>query len=261
MWMIENLKDLQSTDLAVGDLVRFMCNLCRIETIQKLETIHSVLRFEGYYNTNDIWDGGEFPKELEVQYQFYVCQGCGAACLHEATRVLIESEFMFSSFSPTRLPPDNVTGYWDNSPPPEKLSPKSYNGLPKKLEIVYREAIQAYNADMLLSCAIIMRALIEGVCVEKEITDTDAYGLQKKLNLLKDRKILPENVVEGLSVFKFMGDNAAHHLEISDKQTIKLALEVIEDVLNGLFEVNYRLTLNARMLKDRGKLHKNPESE
>lgn len=51
---------------------------------------------------------------------------------------------------------------------------------------------------------------------------------------------LPPNIVESLHSFRFMGNVAAHELQAPNREDLKLAIEVIEDLLNFLYELDYK---------------------
>jgi hypothetical protein len=95
-----------------------------------------------------------------------------------------------------------------------------------------------------------LRALLEGICIDRGITDAEAWGLETKLEKLKEDEHLPSNIVECLFSFKFIGDSAAHRLEAPAQEELKLAIEVMEDLLKFMYEVEYELSSKARKLAD-----------
>jgi len=122
-------------------------------------------------------------------------------------------------------------------PPREfgNLTPKKFRSIPKQLQTIYAECVHAFNYGLHLSCAIGLRALLEGICVDKNITDWNLGAKIPKLNAL-----LPQNIVDNLHGFAFLGNDAAHRLEAVDKETLQLAIEIAEDLLNVLYELDYK---------------------
>jgi hypothetical protein len=243
--MKPSTENITSPNLMVRNRAKFWCNNCKTETIQKLSSMHNVKHYEGSYDANDLWDDNP-PYFEECQYRFWICEGCETACLQKvilsSTDVKSNDEILGSVFYPSRNS--------SNSKADNRIITKEYYSIPKKIQLGYREAAAAYNSGLYIACAVILRALLEAICIEKGITDLVAWGLEKKIEQLEAQKILPENVATCLNSFKFMGDQAAHDLEIADQAELRLALEVMEDILNSLYEVDYRLSQNAQRLAD-----------
>lgn len=121
---------------------------------------------------------------------------------------------------------------------PRKLFVK----LPEKLEQIYDEVIQAYNADLPILCAGGLRTLMEGICADKGIQERT---LEKKIDGLAS--ILPQNIVSNLHGFRFIGNRALHEIEAPDRIDLEYALDVAEDLLNYLYELDYRASILARV--------------
>lgn len=117
------------------------------------------------------------------------------------------------------------------------LSPKQFKQLSNSLSKIYIETINAYNHEMPMLCAIGIRALIEGICSDHEIT---GRNLEKKIDGLAN--ILPKNIVVNLHNLRFMGNEAAHELSEPSQEEIKLAVEICEDLLNYLYDLEYKAT-------------------
>ena len=93
--------------------------------------------------------------------------------------------------------------------------------------------------------------MLEGICVNKGIErGMTASGqiketLEGKINGLET--IVPANIVKNLHGLRFLGNQALHELEVSPKSDLELALTVIEDILNVVYDLDYKA----------GVLHKN----
>lgn len=123
------------------------------------------------------------------------------------------------------------------------LAPKQYKNLPENLTRIYVECIKSFNTGLSLLCAAGLRALIEGICCDKSIP---GQNLEKKINGLGNH--LPANIVQSLHKFRFMGNDAMHELAPSDVQILQVAIDVCEDLLNFLYELDYKL---RQLPKDR----------
>ena len=101
--------------------------------------------------------------------------------------------------------------------------------------------IRAFNSGLYVLTAVGLRALIEGICADKNVSGAN---LNQKINNLTS--LLPPNIVDSLHSFRFMGNKTAHELNAPDKEDLRLAIEVIEDLLNFLYELDYKAKLLPR---------------
>ncbi len=110
--------------------------------------------------------------------------------------------------------------------------------LPKKLADLYAEVISAHNSDLNVLCAVGLRGLIEGVCADKKI---QGRNLDERVEAMK--LLLPENIVKNLHGFRFMGNRAAHELEAPVSGELQVAIDLIEDILNYFYDLDYKARL------------------
>ena len=195
---------------------KFFCNNCQRLTnhILKGEHVDSTVIDE----ENGFWE--------ELIYRLWICAGCESGTMERAWTAdgyydrngdqMYESEF---------FPPRDFGN----------LTPKKFRSIPKPLQTIYSECVQSFNYGLHLSCAIGLRALMEGICVDKERPGKNL--LEKIANL---NAILPQNIVDHLHGFRFLGNVAAHELETVDKGTLQIAIEVAEDLLNILYDLEYK---------------------
>ncbi len=118
------------------------------------------------------------------------------------------------------------------------LQRKFFRQLPKKLDKIYRETIGAFNNHLFVLCAAGLRTLIEGICDDKNMK---GKNLEDKINNLVG--ILPANIVASLHSFRFIGNEALHELTTPNPDDLQLAIEVSEDLLNFLYELDYKASL------------------
>jgi len=112
---------------------------------------------------------------------------------------------------------------------------KNFKQLPDKLNIIYREILHAYNNKLVVLCAMGIRGLLEGICANKHIT---GRNLKNKIENLAS--ILPQNIVNNLHSIRFIGNEAAHELSAPAIDELTLAVEICEDLLNFLYELDYK---------------------
>jgi hypothetical protein len=200
------------------DKTSLFCNRCRGRTNHALKGSY-VHRWKSP-DDDDI--------QGEVKYNLWVCAGC-------ETGVLEISESDSESYFP-----DGTTEIRTEYFPKrmhEGLVPKTFRKLGATLEKIYSETIECFNAGSLILATAGLRALLEGVCEDKRVTGRNLMG---RINNL--RTLLPnDNIVKALHHFRFTGNEAVHKLKAPKVESVKLAIDVMEDLLNYLYEMEYKV--------------------
>ena len=198
------------------------CNRCKRDT--RHECLLNTKRAE---ETFDDDDDEPWPPFVERwNYLIWRCLGCDSVTLEE--RYWCDGQYR-----------QDGTQIWDITFYPlrtrNQLKKKYFNNLPGKLANIYKESIEAFNVKARLLCAAGLRTLIEGVCLDKKIA---GKNLEQKIDGLS--AILPANIVKNLHSLRFMGNVATHELEPPPIDDLRLAIEVCEDLLNYLYELDYK---------------------
>lgn len=121
---------------------------------------------------------------------------------------------------------------------------KHYMKLPDNLRKLYTEVVNAFNTDSLFLCTSGIRALLEGLCEDNGITEgpnqrgQTSKTLEGKINGLAT--IVPAGIVKNLHGLRFLGNQALHKLEVPTKADLELAMTVLEDILNVVYDLNYK---------------------
>ena len=205
---------------------KIYCNVCRRSNLHTLKFTHYVC--DG--------DPSEDHYFEEWTDSLWACCGCESATLVHRWAI------------------PNAEGV-DGAPQPEvHIYPPRTNGaaqakyflkLPPKLAKLYGETIDAFNAGSLLLCTIGLRALIEGVCTDKGI---EGKNLEKQIDGLVT--FIPnQTLIDSLHGFRFAGNDAAHDLEAMYPTDAENAIEVMEGLLNFLYDFDYK----AARIKDASK--------
>jgi hypothetical protein len=206
------------------------CNLCKHSTRHVLVTSKK-------YNHSSCEEDGE-PVEWG-EYRLWACAGCDTCAMEDyyTTSYMIayggdvtdgENQIYESIYHPKRA----------SSSRPSKHFVK----LPAELNTLYSEVIKSKNEGLHLLCAAGLRSLLEGVCANKGIRGSN---LEKKIDGMKGS--LPESIVTNLHEFRFMGNRAVHELEAPKGFELGLALDVIEDILNFFYALDYKASLLAKV--------------
>ena len=220
------------------------CNHCRAETKHHLNTtytrrreylsgklvfISSIGDSKGESNETDEFD--------ETINSLWICSGCNDITLEvrstNSSAVERDGSYIYS----VRLYPEREE---------TKVYEKRFYKIPQKLHIIYGEIIEAFNKESFVLCAIGLRTLIEGIAADLDISERN---LERKIDGLNH--VLPENIVKNLHNLRFMGNEAAHEITAPSEQELRLAIDICEDILNFLYDLNYKATNLSTLRKIR----------
>jgi len=201
-----------------SDTCRLYCNHCKCET-------NHVMRGEHSRRFDEVEDSRLVYFEERV-HRLWICAGCDTGTLEEAWTFSGQCDHEGNQIYDSRYYPSRASGH---------LLARRYKQLPENLGRIYVECIESFNTGLRLLCAAGLRALIEGICQDKNIS---GRTLEIKINGLN--ALLTQNIVESLHGFRFMGNEAMHELTPSSCETLRLAIEVCEDLLNFLYELDYK---------------------
>jgi len=195
------------------------CNHCKCETEHVLEGNTS----RDYPN----FDDGQLSFVERIIYRFWGCLGCKTGLLEEC--------YIFDVTDETYK--DEKLWYFKYFPTRNEfqIQTKKFNKLSEKLNNIYTEMLGAFNNNLHVLCALSIRSLIEGICADKRIS-----GQNLKLKIDNMVHILPANIVKNLHSIRFIGNEAAHELSAPSDAELRLAIELCEDLLNFIYELNYK---------------------
>jgi len=217
-------KERTVAELELGAHSQVYCNTCRVETHHELKAIHA--RGNELVHSKD--EGDEYTGfDEEWEYRLWICRGCDTATLETAytNTGMLDPKARYNVWEST-LHPKRKRRDWPS---------KRFRQLDNKLAHIHQEVIESFNANLRTLCAIGLRALLEGICADKKVT---GRNLKEKIDGLEVH--LPSNIVESLHSFRFMGNEAAHELQAPARAELQLAIEVMEDLLNFLYELDYK---------------------
>ena len=104
--------------------------------------------------------------------------------------------------------------------------------IPSNIATIYRETISALNNECFLLAAAGFRVIVEAICIENQI---EGKTLETKINNLCKKNIITKNDRDRLHSIRFMGNDSVHSIKKPDKQQIRLVLDIIHNMLNGLY--------------------------
>jgi hypothetical protein len=136
-------------------------------------------------------------------------------------------------------------------------TPVSWHHVPwdGPLRKVYEQTINAFNYDLLTLTGAGVRLLIEGICIDQNVIDgpiLDAAGhqvinkktnqpartdrLEGKINGLAEKQLTSPQQRQHLHEIRFLGNDAAHHLDIPDVEIVNHAIDIVEHILDQVYE-------------------------
>jgi len=196
------------------------CSQCLIHTHHK---VLSSVDISGSWGPDDIryWD----------EYQIVQCQGCHEISFRKNS-VNTESYDIIehADGSIGQVLEDHVEIYPSRIAGRTKV--KKHWILPFQVRTVYEETHSALSNKLTILGAIGIRALIESVCREK---DAKGSNLKEQINDLVIKGVLTQAGADILHTLRVLGNESAHEMKAQDEESIDLAMDVVENLLQSVF--------------------------
>lgn len=222
-----------------GSIVSVICKTC------KNLNRHKVILSVDTNGKEDMNEGhrGEDWYYWNTSYQIIDCQGCG--------EISFRSEHTNSEYMDYETGENYATELIYPKRNKETWNTKDFHNIPHNLRRIYRETIDCYNNDNLTLCGAGVRALVEGLCKENGILNGEikfekpdgtvesrrTTNLQGKINGLHEKGKLTKENADILHEHRFLGNRAIHELSIPSKEDLSLAIEIVENVFDTLYEI------------------------
>ncbi len=185
----------------------------------KIQTNHDVI--------HELADGEDPPADFwwSIKYQIIRCAGCGAV----SYRTCSVSDNDYDPLENTAIP--NEVLYPSRTAGRDPLALSQFY-LPHKIDRIYNEVIGALNNSLATLAAIGLRTLIEAICNNQNVAGDN---LQTKINNLATAGILGTLQCEMLHSLRFLGNVAAHDVEVADSNELSIAYDIAENILNTVY--------------------------
>ncbi len=108
-------------------------------------------------------------------------------------------------------------------------------GLPAKIRAIYQETLEAFKVKSYILTGAGFRAVIEAVCIDKNIKGKD---LQQKINNLLKEKLITEKESKRLHSIRFLGNDSIHEMLKPEPRKLYIVLEIIEHLLNNIYLID-----------------------
>lgn len=205
--------------------VESMCTFC------KGERRHIVLL---QFDRDDYADG----VSAATQWQIVECGGCRTVSFR---RIQWCSEWLGDDGQPSEET--------DCYPLLDEREIIPFERIPDHVDAIYRETVTAFNRGLYFLCSAGMRAVIEGLCVERGVTGGPAkdhntgktqgkQNLEGKINGLFESKHLTKVITDALHNTRVLGNESLHELTMPPKAEMSLALDILEHALASLYHLD-----------------------
>jgi hypothetical protein len=132
--------------------------------------------------------------------------------------------------------------------PPQRIDFDA-TGIPPKVVRALAEAITCHAVQCYTAAAIMVRKALELLCEAQQVKGDN---LKKRIEGLRDRVVLPKDLLDGLDELRILGNDAAH-VESKDyedvgTQEVEVGIEVAKEVLKAVYQ-HGNLVSRLRALK------------
>jgi hypothetical protein len=198
---------------------KIFCNTCKTSTNHALRARYAVRRHDYWEDDESVMHG--------YRYSLWSCAGCDEVTLQwemgaDETDEGFGENLIGEGYFPTRQR--------------DLILPEVFKNLNREMSELYNEVVTCFNEGCLLLCTIGLRTLIEGVCKDKGLKDGN---LEHKVKGLI--RLLPSlNMIEALHALRDFGNFATHELKALSRDDARIAIQVMEDLLNYFYDMDYK---------------------
>jgi hypothetical protein len=194
------------------------CGKCFVETrhkvLQSVDIDGTALDWQDYHYTDN--------------FQIVQCQGCDTISFRKCHS---DSEHMeFDEERNEGFYVDRVELYPSRVAGRHKL--RQAHPLPFEVSRIYDETHAALCNKQPILAGIGIRALVETVCKEKSAAGSN---LEQKIDYLVAMGVLTQAGAETLHSMRILGNEAAHEVKPHSEETLNLAMDVVEHLLNDVY--------------------------
>lgn len=219
------------------------CNQCNAVTKHSILAEHKIpdeVKFEV--------DGEIDSVELGVfYYQVIECNGCDTISFR--ARNFRTQHYAYDDITKQEVyVPDK---YYDTYFPERTdgmLLAKHIIALPESIEQIYLETIKCYNSNNPILCGAGLRTITEAICSHFK---AEGETLGAKIASFSKHRMLPNDLTKSLRDYKFIGNEALHNQIRPTKDELKFAIELLETILDTLFNTPFRRKELTKRLADR----------
>ena len=189
-------------------------------------THHKVLQSA---DVSGIWLPGSI--HYTDEYQIVQCQGCDTISFRKnSTNSEDYDTFEMPDGTTEDIYEDHVDIYPSRIAGRTKV--KRHWLLPHQVNRMYDETHSSLSNKLSTLGSVGIRVLVESVCIEKQAI---GKNLKEKINDLVAKGVLTESGATILHGLRDLGNESAHEMKSQDEESIDLAMDVVENLLQSVF--------------------------
>ncbi|MBT2581756.1 DUF4145 domain-containing protein [Planococcus sp. ISL-109] len=139
----------------------------------------------------------------------------------------------------------------------EPHKPLDFRESPEAIQIMYSQIVSAFNMESYLLSAVGLRMLVEGICKDlgiqggyvldesgnkklKEDSTDEVFSkrLEGKINGLVEKNVVVQSQANILHKIRGLGNSSAHELKQPTRRTLKLAIDILEKIIEQIYELD-----------------------
>lgn len=109
--------------------------------------------------------------------------------------------------------------------------------VPELIRKIYRQSITAFAGDAKVLAGIGLRGTIEAVCTHLKVSGS---SLEKRIDALAKAGYISSSDKRRLHAIRFLGNDAAHEVREAPVSDLRVALEIVEHLINSVFILEYK---------------------
>lgn len=223
------------------------CQKCKVRTNHGIILSHSE-------KSNDPWD-----IQWHQEYFIAQCLGCDTIAFiseyGDESMIEIDRYGEQEYFTDTTVYPEEPV--LEKKMKFEPYSKKLFEEAPVIIQTMYSQIITAFNMESYLLAAVGLRMIVEGICKNLGIeegyvldvnntkklkknsnNEVRSKSLEGKINGLVEKTLVIQSQANILHQIRELGNASAHELQNPKRKTVKLAIEILEKILEQIYELH-----------------------
>lgn len=110
--------------------------------------------------------------------------------------------------------------------------------LPNSIRTVFQESLYALIADCKILAGAGFRAVIEAICLDREIK---GRTLENKINNLAKDGLITKKECERLHSIRFLGNDSIHEIKVPEQKQLIAVLNIVEHILKNIYLIDFEI--------------------
>ncbi len=124
--------------------------------------------------------------------------------------------------------------------------------IPDRIKNTFDEALICHGNNCFIASAIMIRKTLEEICLDKE---SEGKNLFKRIENLKSKIVIPEELINGMQELRLLGNDAAHieadTYEKIGKDELEISIEFTKEILKAVYQYESLLEKLRSLKKDK----------